>query len=121
MCAFISVFFNDGQLNINTSDCTMKWLSILVHQGIFEHKSYRTPDDKMKLNYSVCSFTFKSSLHIGSGAKVSVFGKHSLKIVSERGNVELMTSFDLSGTSSKPGLLGAFVMKNLNEKSVGEY
>ncbi|XP_031572888.1 uncharacterized protein LOC116306897, partial [Actinia tenebrosa] len=117
---FQGVFFNDGILNINTSDCSMKWLSILVHQGVLDHRTYRTPNNQMKVTYIVCSFTFKSSLHIGSGARVLIFGTNALKIASERGNIELMTTFDLSGTG-KPGprSLGAFVMKSLNGMNVG--
>ena len=98
-------------------------LSILVHQGELEPHTYRTPDNKMNVDYIVCSFKFKSSLHIGSEAQVAIHGKNALKIISEQGNVELMTTFDLSGTGRNPAPTsnGGFVMENLNEKNVGEY
>lgn len=77
---------------------------------------FSTPDNRMIIDYTVCTFEFNSSVYLEAGATINIRGLYSLKIVSKNGDVQIMTDLTL-----KDDKLGGFVLKSLQGRNEGEW
>ncbi|XP_048576446.1 uncharacterized protein LOC5501722 isoform X2 [Nematostella vectensis] len=115
------VFFDSGDIEINSSSCQMKWKSVLLHQGAVESRTYNTPNGDA-FDYKVCHFKFHSSVHLGKNTNVQVVGDDAIKISSTTGNVEIYCKIDLnagSGINNVARYRGGFVKNKVDGKHDG--
>jgi len=109
-----------GVIEIDTKKCEMEGLNVMYKKtGSLSNESVEIDCDQW--NFSICTFTFNSTVSFGPSAAFTIKGEYALKIVVKQGDIIVATKFDMSAKDKSIGNIKTFLggYRNSNNGNPG--